>query len=134
MADPTTTRRRWGWGGVLGAVTGLAPHLLHHIAVLAGAALLAGVTGTVLFALLGLAAMVPLLLRMRRRSGGPDRLRRDVRPLHLRDRSRGARRAGPPTRHRPAHPPPPLITGRVPALPGRARGDRPAPVPGTPGR
>jgi hypothetical protein len=37
---------------------------------LAGAALLAGATGTVLFALLGLAAMLPLLVRMRRRSGG----------------------------------------------------------------
>jgi predicted PurR-regulated permease PerM len=48
---------------------GLLPHLLHHAGLLAGAALLAGLGGTVLFAVLGLAAMLPLLIRLRRRFG-----------------------------------------------------------------
>ena len=41
------------WGGVLalwGGFIGLVPHVLHHVGPLAGAALLAGVTGRVLFA------------------------------------------------------------------------------------
>jgi hypothetical protein len=62
-------RRRWSnaLGGLVGTASGLLPHLLHHVGLLAGAAVLAGATGTVLFGLLGLAAMVPLLLRLRRR-------------------------------------------------------------------
>ncbi|MFC6567879.1 hypothetical protein [Actinoplanes utahensis] len=48
---------------------GLAPHLLHHIGLLAGTALLTGLGGTVLFGALGLAAMAPMLLRLRRRFG-----------------------------------------------------------------
>ncbi|MEU4421791.1 hypothetical protein AB0F81_14290 [Actinoplanes sp. NPDC024001] len=62
--------RRWGLGAGFGAVLGLAPHLLHHVGLLAGTALVAGVGGTVLFGVLGLVAMVPLLLRLRRRFGG----------------------------------------------------------------
>lgn len=50
-----------------GAVTGLAPHVLHHVGPLAGAALLAGAAGTVLFGAIGLVAAVPFLLRLRRR-------------------------------------------------------------------
>jgi hypothetical protein len=64
------TRRRggrWSLGAVLGTATGLAPHLLHHVGLLAGTALLAGIGGTVLFGVLGLAAMLPMLLRLRRR-------------------------------------------------------------------
>jgi hypothetical protein len=41
------------WSGVLavwGVVTGLAPHVLHHVGPLAGAALLAGAGGKLLFA------------------------------------------------------------------------------------
>ena len=51
------------------ALLGAAPHVLHHAGPLAGAALFAGVGGTLLFGALGLAAATPLLLRMRRRSG-----------------------------------------------------------------
>ena len=51
------------------AVLGLAPHVLHHAGPLAGAALFAGVGGSLLFGALGLVAAVPFLRRVRRRSG-----------------------------------------------------------------
>lgn len=54
---------------VWGAIVGLAPHVLHHVGPLAGAALLAGVWGTALFAAIGLVAAVPFLLRLERRFG-----------------------------------------------------------------
>jgi hypothetical protein len=60
------------WGGIVaffGAVTGVAPHVLHHVGPLAGAALLAGFAGQVLFFVLGLALSVPLLLKLYRRFG-----------------------------------------------------------------
>ena len=60
------------WGGIVaffGVVTGVAPHVLHHVGPLAGAALLAGFAGQVLFFVLGLALSVPLLLRLYRRFG-----------------------------------------------------------------
>lgn len=54
----------------LGAtLLGVAPHVLHHAGPLAGAALFAGAGGTLLFGAVGLAAAVPLLLKMRRRTG-----------------------------------------------------------------
>jgi hypothetical protein len=59
--------RRWSVGGVLGVVSGLVPHLLHHVGLLAGTALVAGIGGTVLFGAIGLAAMLPMVLRLRRR-------------------------------------------------------------------
>lgn len=68
--DAGPTRRsggRWSVGAVLGAALGLAPHLLHHVGLLAGTALLAGLGGTVLFGALGLVAMLPMLLRLQRR-------------------------------------------------------------------
>jgi hypothetical protein len=43
-----------------------APHVLHHIGLLAGTVLIAGAGGTVLFGILGLALSVPMLLRLRR--------------------------------------------------------------------
>ena len=55
--------------GALGAVSGIAPHVLHHIGPIAGAALVAGAAGTVLFGALGFLLSVPFLLRLRRRSG-----------------------------------------------------------------
>ncbi|MBI1758945.1 MAG: hypothetical protein HYR62_06935 [Actinobacteria bacterium] len=55
--------------GLIGAVVGLAPHVLHHIGLLAGTALIAGAGGTMLFGVLGLVASVPLLRRLRRRFG-----------------------------------------------------------------
>lgn len=53
--------------GVFGAVSGVAPHVLHHVAPLLGAALLAGAAGTALFGAIGLLASVPFLLRLHRR-------------------------------------------------------------------
>lgn len=58
------------WGSVLaiwGAFIGLLPHVLHHVGPLAGAALLAGVTGRVLFAAIGFVAAIPFLRRLHRR-------------------------------------------------------------------
>ena len=55
--------------GTLGAVGGVAPHVLHHVGPLVGTALVAGTGGTALFGFLGLAASVPMLLRLRRRFG-----------------------------------------------------------------
>jgi hypothetical protein len=60
------------WSGVLGivgTVVGLAPHVLHHVGLLVGTALVAGAVGTLIFGLLGLAASVPMLLRLKRRFG-----------------------------------------------------------------
>ena len=51
------------------AVLGVLPHVLHHVGPLAGAALLAGTGGTLLFGAIGLVAAVPFLLRVRRRCG-----------------------------------------------------------------
>lgn len=53
--------------GALGAVMGLAPHVLHHVGPLMGTALVAGAGGTVLFGGLGLAASVPMLITLKRR-------------------------------------------------------------------
>ena len=60
------------WGGIVaffGVLTGVAPHVLHHVGPLAGAALLAGFGGQVLFFVLGLVLSVPLLLKLYRRFG-----------------------------------------------------------------
>lgn len=60
------------WAAILGAwgvVTGLAPHVLHHVGPLAGAAVLAGAGGKALFFVLGLALSIPLLRRLHRRFG-----------------------------------------------------------------
>jgi len=50
-----------------GVLVGVAPHVLHHIGPLAGAALLAGAGGKLLFGALGLVLSVPFLLRLYRR-------------------------------------------------------------------
>jgi len=60
------------WSGVVAvwaAITGIAPHVLHHVGPLAGAAIVSGVAGTALFGAFGFVATVPLLLRLRRRFG-----------------------------------------------------------------
>jgi hypothetical protein len=62
-------RARTALLGLWALVTGAAPHVLHHIGPLAGTALVAGAGGRVVFGLLGLAATVPLLRRLRRRTG-----------------------------------------------------------------
>lgn len=58
------------WSAVVAmwaAITGLAPHVLHHVGPLAGAAVLSGAAGTALFGVVGFVATVPMLLRLRRR-------------------------------------------------------------------
>jgi hypothetical protein len=60
------------WNGIvagIAVVVGLLPHVLHHIGFLAGTAVVAGAGGTALFAVLGLAASVPFLLKLYRRFG-----------------------------------------------------------------
>lgn len=67
-ADARPGRTAWTVvTGALGAVGGLAPHVLHHVGPLVGTALVAGAGGTALFGVLGLALSVPMLLRLRRR-------------------------------------------------------------------
>src|SRR3989304_9077712 len=62
--------RLWSAGlAVWGGFIGLLPHVLHHVGPLAGAALLAGATGRVLFAAIGFAAAIPFLRRLHRRFG-----------------------------------------------------------------
>lgn len=58
------------WSAVLavwGAFTGVLPHVLHHVGPLAGAAILAGAGGRLLFFAIGLVAAIPMLLRLYRR-------------------------------------------------------------------
>ena len=50
-----------------GLMTGIAPHVLHHVGPLAGAALLAGAGGRLLFAAIALIVSIPFLLRIHRR-------------------------------------------------------------------
>lgn len=52
-----------------GTVAGIAPHVLHHVGPIAGAALLTGAGGTVLFGAIGFVLTVPMLLRLKRRFG-----------------------------------------------------------------
>lgn len=54
-------------GAVTGTVLGIAPHVLHHIGLLAGAALITGTTGNALFYAIGLLLSVPMLRRLYRR-------------------------------------------------------------------
>jgi len=70
IARRSLPARAWSAALALwGAFIGVLPHVLHHVGPLAGAALLAGAAGTVLFAAIALAASVPLLLRIYRRFG-----------------------------------------------------------------
>ena len=51
------------------AILGVLPHVLHDAGPLAGAALVAGVGGTLLFGAIGLVAAIPFLIRIHRRCG-----------------------------------------------------------------
>ena len=51
----------------VGAVLGLAPHVLHHVGFIAGSALITGAGGSALFYVLGLLLSVPMLRRLHRR-------------------------------------------------------------------
>jgi len=55
--------------GVIAAIAGIAPHVLHHVGFLAGIGFVSGATGTALFAVLGFALAIPLLVRLHRRFG-----------------------------------------------------------------
>lgn len=71
-AGPSSGRGRLAalWNAVtaaVGALMGLLPHLLHHVGFFAGAALVTGVGGNLLFGALGLLLSVPLLRRLHRR-------------------------------------------------------------------
>jgi hypothetical protein len=50
-----------------GAFLGIAPHVLHHAGPLAGAAIVAGASGQLIFLGLGLVASIPFLRRLHRR-------------------------------------------------------------------
>ena len=69
--EPETPKpRRTVWTvftGAVGGIVGLAPHVLHHIGPLVGTALIAGAGGKALFGFIGLAASVPMLIKLRRR-------------------------------------------------------------------
>jgi len=72
--DPPVHSRLWGrvragllatWAGV----TGAAPHVLHHVGPLAGTAVVAGAGGRIVFGAAGFVATIPMLRRLRRRTG-----------------------------------------------------------------
>jgi DNA-binding FrmR family transcriptional regulator len=67
-AEPRHTRAYDGAGPV-GRAHGAAPHVLHHVGPLAGTALVAAAGGRVLFGVAGFVATVPMLRRLRRRTG-----------------------------------------------------------------
>ena len=77
VQDPAPAARsrlkviRDGAGAVVGVVLGLAPHVFHHIGLLAGAALITGATGNALFYVVGLALSIPMLRRLHRRFRTP---------------------------------------------------------------
>lgn len=56
--------------GLLAGIFGIAPHVIHHVGPLAGAALFGGLGGSLLFGVIGFVAAIPFLLRVHRRSGG----------------------------------------------------------------
>lgn len=58
-------------GAAIGVVMGLVPHVLHHIGLIAGAALVTGAAGNVLFFALGLLLSIPLLRRLYRKFRTP---------------------------------------------------------------
>lgn len=63
-------RRAWVLISAAGAAAlGVLPHVLHHAGPLAGAALFAGIGGSLLFGALGLIAAIPFLIRLHRRTG-----------------------------------------------------------------
>ncbi|WP_040657704.1 hypothetical protein [Ornithinimicrobium pekingense] len=60
------------WAGLragVGAALGLVPHLLHHVGLLAGAAVLTGAVGNGVLYVVGLVFSIPLLRRLRARFG-----------------------------------------------------------------
>lgn len=58
-------------GAAIGTVLGIVPHVLHHIGLLAGAALITGASGNALLYAVGLLFSVPMLRRLYRRFRTP---------------------------------------------------------------
>ena len=76
--DERRSGRRAGWnavrdmaGAAVGTVLGMAPHVLHHVGLLAGTALVTGASGNALFYVVGLLMSVPMLRRIYRRFRTP---------------------------------------------------------------
>ncbi|WP_282007023.1 hypothetical protein [Propioniciclava sinopodophylli] len=70
--NTTATGRRGTtvWASIragLGALLGLVPHVMHHIGLLAGAAILTGALGNSVLYVVGLLFSIPLLRRLRSR-------------------------------------------------------------------
>ncbi len=57
------------FSAAIGVIAGVAPHVLHHVGPLAGAALIGGLGGSMLFGAIGFLLMIPMLLRIQRRFG-----------------------------------------------------------------
>lgn len=55
--------------GAIALVSGSAPHVLHHAGLLVGVAFLGGALGTSIFGVIGFAASIPFLIRLRNRYG-----------------------------------------------------------------
>ncbi len=72
---PSQATRGWigrsysALSGAVGTVAGITPHVLHHVGPIAGAALLTGTGGSILFGAIGFVLTVPLLWRLKRRFG-----------------------------------------------------------------
>lgn len=62
-------RVRTGLLAIWAGVTGAAPHVLHHVGPLAGTAVVAGAGGRLVFGAAGFLATIPMLRRLRRRTG-----------------------------------------------------------------
>lgn len=58
-------------GAAVGTALGIVPHVLHHIGLLAGAALITGASGNALLYAVGLLFSVPMLRRLHRRFRTP---------------------------------------------------------------
>jgi hypothetical protein len=56
--------------GAIGWTSAMAPHILHHAGLLVGTAFIAGATGLWLFGVIAVIAMVPMLIRLHRRTNG----------------------------------------------------------------
>ena len=66
-ADPRTRVIAW-MSGAIGWISAMAPHILHHAGLLVGTAFIAGATGLWLFGAIAVIAMVPMLIRLHRRT------------------------------------------------------------------
>lgn len=70
-APPRRGPRTW-WATVragFGAALGMVPHVLHHVGLIAGTALLTGALGNGVLYVVGLLLSIPLLRRLRSRFG-----------------------------------------------------------------